>query len=85
MPREEKELVRELTDICDRIGGTDWKPLLKALFDWIAEATGAERLRRIEALDRLVQEIKIHSARIDASRQGLERREKSKAGLRPQQ
>jgi len=80
LPRAEQELERELADICERIGRTDWKPWLKTIHDWIAEATGAERLRRIEALDRLLQEIKIHSARIDGSHQEIERREKNKAG-----
>jgi len=69
MARAEQELERELANNCDRMGGTDWKPLLKAIHDWIAEAKGAERSRRIAALDRLIHEIKIHFARIDSLRQ----------------
>ncbi len=81
MPRAERELERELadisnrmrllTDVCDRIGVADWKPLLKAIHEWIAEAMGAERLRRVGALDRLIQEIKVQFDRIDALRQNL--------------
>ena len=69
MPRAEQELEAELANICDRIGGSEWKPLLKAIHDWIAAATGAERLRRIEALERLINEIKIQFARIETLRQ----------------
>jgi Ca-activated chloride channel homolog len=63
--------MRLLAVICDRIGAPDCKPLLKAIHDWVAEATGAERLGRIEALDRLIHAINIQFARIDALRQIL--------------
>jgi Ca-activated chloride channel family protein len=86
-PRERmlRELARELAEICERIGGVDWKPMVKAVLDWIAEASGAERWRRMEALKHLLQEIKVHSARLDGAHQELARPEKGKAGTPFQQ
>jgi hypothetical protein len=42
----------------------DWQPLIKAIFDWIAEATDAERARRIQEVGVLSLEIQIHAARL---------------------
>jgi hypothetical protein len=57
--RDELELKRELSDLCHQIGLADWQPLVKAIFDWIAEATGAERAQRLEKLTRLLEEIRV--------------------------
>jgi hypothetical protein len=69
---DELELKRELSDICHKTGVADWEPLVKSLFDWIAEASGPERSRRLEALDRLVEELELQAElfeRAQASRE----------------
>ncbi len=57
-PRDESSLKGELSDICRRIALSDWESLVHALFDWIAEGRGSERMRRIEALDALIGEVR---------------------------
>jgi Ca-activated chloride channel family protein len=58
-PRE-LDLKRELSRLCHRIGIADWKALIKAIFDWIAEVSGDERSRRIEAVSELTRQMKLH-------------------------
>jgi hypothetical protein len=58
---DELDLKRELSEICHKTGLVDWEPLVKAIFDWLAEATGRERSRRLDALNRLVQELQLKS------------------------
>ncbi len=55
---DELALKRELSDFCHRIGVADWQTLIKAIFDWIAEANGAERMKRIAAVNELLREIR---------------------------
>src|SRR5512140_2403044 len=57
-PLDELELKRQLSDLCHKVGVADWQPLTKAIFDWIAEASGAERAERLEVLNRLLEELK---------------------------
>jgi Ca-activated chloride channel family protein len=64
---DELTLKRELSDICHKAGIADWQPIVKTIFDWIAEATGAERSKRLDLLNRLIEEIKVHTAQIDSS------------------
>jgi Ca-activated chloride channel family protein len=63
----ELDLRRELSEICHKTGVANWQPLLKAIFDWIAETSGAERSRRLKALNRLVEEIKLQANSYDRS------------------
>jgi Ca-activated chloride channel homolog len=65
---DELTLKRELSDICHKAGIADWQPIVKAIFDWIAETTGTERSQRLDLLNRLIEEIKIHTAQIDSAR-----------------
>ncbi|PWU17708.1 MAG: hypothetical protein C5B50_10850 [Verrucomicrobia bacterium] len=60
---DELLLKRELSEICHQAGVPDWQELVKAIFDWIAEANGDERTRRIEAVNKLVCEIRDKSIR----------------------
>jgi Ca-activated chloride channel family protein len=55
---DELTLSSELSEICHRIGVSDWQALLKAIFDWIGEAQGAERSQRIGAVSDLFREIR---------------------------
>jgi hypothetical protein len=55
---DELDLKRELSDLCHRFGIPQWEPLLRAIFDWIAEAGGAERERRINEASDLLREIR---------------------------
>lgn len=64
---DELELKRELSDICHRTGVQDWEPMVKAIFDWIAEVSGAERLQRLEALERLVGKLRVQAQHYDQS------------------
>jgi len=65
---DELELKRELSDICHRTGVPDWQSLVKTILDWIAEASGAERSRRFEALNRLIEEIKVQASQLERLR-----------------
>jgi hypothetical protein len=55
---DEVTLRREFSDLCHRFGVLDWKLLVKAIFDWIAEAKGEEGSRRIESVVRLFEAMK---------------------------
>jgi Ca-activated chloride channel family protein len=55
---DELDLKRELSDLCHRLGIPQWESLLKAIFDWIAEAKVAERERRINDASDLLREIR---------------------------
>jgi Ca-activated chloride channel family protein len=55
--RDEVDMKRKLSDLCHQLGLADWQPLVKAIFDWVAEATGPERAQRLEKLNRLLEEI----------------------------
>lgn len=55
---DELPLRRELSDICHQAGVPEWRRLVIAIFGWIAEATGVERARRIEAVKELMREIR---------------------------
>jgi Ca-activated chloride channel family protein len=69
-PLHELEAKRVLSDLCHRIGVADWQPLVKAIFDWVAEATGAKRSQRLEAVNRLLDRIRnevLGSMRSEAS------------------
>jgi Ca-activated chloride channel family protein len=61
---DELDLKRELSDLCHRAGVPDWQPLVKAIFDWVARAGGAERAQRLGALTRLVNELKVQAERL---------------------
>ena len=64
-PPDELTLKRELSDICHKTGIADWQVMLKAIFDWIAEANGMERVKRLEVLNQLVEGVKIHAKELD--------------------
>ena len=72
---DELELKRELSDICHRTGVPDWQSLVKTILDWIAEASGAERSRRIEALHRLIAEIKVQASQLERLRSPQEQKQ----------
>jgi len=55
---DELALKRELSDICHQNSVPDWEALVKAIFDWVAEARSDERKRRIAAVNKLLQEIR---------------------------
>ena len=76
---DELELKRELSDICHRTGVPDWQSLVKTILDWIAEASGAERPRRIEALNRLIEEIKVQASRLERLRSPQEQKQADEA------
>jgi hypothetical protein len=59
---DELELKRELSDICHKKGVVDWHGLVKAIFDWIAEVSGDERAQRLQAVNRLIQELRVEAA-----------------------
>jgi len=63
----EQRFKRELSNICHRAGVAGWEALVKAIFKWIAEAKGGERLRRHQALQDLMSEIERHAAPILSS------------------
>ena len=76
---DELELKRELSDICHKNGVTDWQSLVKAIFDWVAEASGSERSQRTEALHSLLEEIKIQATRIEQLRNSQAQRQLDEA------
>ncbi len=76
---DELELKRELSDICHRTAVADWQPFVKAIFDWIAEASGAERSRRIELLNSLLEGIKVLAMRIQQLRSPQEQNQLDEA------
>jgi len=53
--------------------------LVKTILDWIAEANGAERLRRIEALNRLIAEIKVQASQLERLRSPQEQKQADEA------
>ena len=57
----------------------DWQSLVKTILDWIAEANGAERLRRIEALNRLIAEIKVQASQLERLRSPQEQKQADEA------
>jgi hypothetical protein len=73
-PFDELKLKRELSDLCHKTGVADWQPLIEAIFDWIAEASGGERAQRIEALNRLVEELKVQANYFEQSQNSREQR-----------
>ena len=73
-PLDELKLKRELSDLCHKIGVADWQPLTKAIFDWTSGASGAERTQRIEALNRLFEEIKVLADRFGQSEASKDQR-----------
>ena len=48
------ERKRELSDVCHRNGVPDWEQLVKAIFDWIAQAKPEERAQRIDSMIQLI-------------------------------
>jgi len=56
---DELSLMREVSDICYKTGITDWGILVSTIIAWIAEAKGAERQQRVEALKTLLAELKL--------------------------
>jgi hypothetical protein len=56
------ELKRELSDLCHRLGVSDWEQLVKAIFDWIARADSKEQPQRIELISRFLEKIEQKSA-----------------------
>lgn len=52
---DELQLKRLLSEICHRTGVADWEPMVKAIFDWIAEGSEAERPERLEAVQHLLE------------------------------
>ncbi len=77
--RDELELKRELSDICHQAGVPDWQSLVKMILDWIAEASGAERSRRIEALKRLIEEIKVQASQLERLRSPQQQKQADEA------
>jgi len=71
---DELELNRELSDACHRTGVPEWQSLVKTILDWIAEASGAERSRRIQALNRLIKEIKVQASHLERLRSPQEQK-----------
>ena len=55
---DELSLKRELSDLCHSIGVADWEKLMKAIFDWIAEAKSSERVKRLAAVNELLRAIR---------------------------
>jgi hypothetical protein len=55
---DELTLKGELSDLCHRIGVPDWQALLKAVFDWIAQAKGAQHATRITEVNQLLHEMR---------------------------
>jgi len=62
---DELGLKRELSDLCHKSGVVDWQPLVKAIFDWVAEASGQERQDRVQVVNHLVDAIRIEAKRIE--------------------
>ena len=61
---DELMLKRDLSDLCHRTGVPDWEPMVKAIFDWIAESSGAERSRRMESVMHLLMKLQVHDLRL---------------------
>ncbi|HEY5915658.1 MAG TPA: VIT and VWA domain-containing protein [Verrucomicrobiae bacterium] len=64
---DELDLKRELSEICHQAGVSEWRRLVKVIFDWLAEVSGADRRQRVEAVSRLLEEIKARVARTERS------------------
>jgi hypothetical protein len=71
---DELKLKRDLSDLCHGTGVDNWQPMIKAIWDWIAEASGPERVRRMEALSRLVEELKVLAQSLAQSQASREQR-----------
>jgi Ca-activated chloride channel family protein len=69
---DKRDLELELSNICHTIPGIDWEPLLKAIHDWLSEATDAMRTTRLEALRQLVDQVRVLATLIAAWRNRLE-------------
>ncbi len=74
VPLDELKLKRELSDLCHKTGVADWQVLVKAIFDWIAEASGAARTQRTEVLNRLLEELKVLAKCFSQSQASREQR-----------
>jgi hypothetical protein len=82
---DELDLKRELSDICHRTGVSDWHSLVKAIFDWIAAAKGAERERGLEVLRDLVRKLQPHAERYDKLQATRDRQERDEVRARIEQ
>jgi Ca-activated chloride channel family protein len=60
---DEIDLRRQLSDLCHKAGVPNWVMFVKLIFAWVAEASGSERLQRIEALAKLLKELKVQAER----------------------
>src|SRR5438034_864644 len=86
LPRQGRQLrkLAESVFICVHLWfifrrSPDWQSLVKTILDWIAEANGAERLRRIEALNRLIAEIKVQASQLERLRSPQEQKQADEA------
>jgi hypothetical protein len=63
----------ELAELCRRIGGVGWNDWLRAIHDWLTNAPDLERSKGVEALCRLIEEIKVLVSQIEAWKRDLAR------------
>jgi hypothetical protein len=82
---DELDLRRKLSDLCHKSGVVDWQPLVKAIFDWVAEATGRAREERIKAVSQLLDGIKIEAERIEQLQGGNAQQQLDEAREKTQQ
>jgi Ca-activated chloride channel homolog len=76
---DELELKRQLSDLCHQTGLADWQPLVKAILDWVAQASGAEHSRRLQALKIMIDTLKTHATEIERRRASQEQRQVDEA------
>jgi hypothetical protein len=81
-PPDELILKRELSNLCHKAGIADWQVMLKAIFDWIAEANGTERAQRVDVLNQFVEEVRIHSGQLELARTAGTQSQADEAGER---
>ncbi len=56
---DQLQLLRELSDISHLVGVHDWQTLIKAISDWLVKADVQERPKRIDAIRKLLEEVKL--------------------------
>jgi hypothetical protein len=70
---EGRKLESELARLCREIGGTGWGKMMKIAHEWLKRAKGLELSQGVEALRKLVEEIKVLASQIEAWRRDLAR------------